>query len=197
MKKTHTNEKGYSLLEMIVAIAMFATIFLMVTSIYMSLLKSQRSVIATQTIQESMKFVLELISKEMRTAVKSNDSCAGVLGLLSDDGLGLENKVYNTDSSSFASGEALYFKNSGGKCVAYYLNGDRLMINRDGVVLPVTPNELSLSNLDFSVVDDDVGAFHSTQPTVTVKIDISYVGSKNLHNQATTLQTSITSRYYE
>ena len=208
MKKIYRNKKGYSLLEMIVAIAMFATIFLMVTSIYLSLLRAQRSVIATQTIQESMKFVFELIGKEIRTAQKSNNFCesdpafqsAFTLPLSADDNPA--KKIYNIDSASLAPDDIFYFKNKDNECVAYYLEDDvdgvaRLKINRDGNNMFVTPNDIDLNNLSFSVIDDDVGAFHLIQPAITIRVDVSYVGSKNMHKQTTTLQTSITSRYYE
>ena len=206
MKNIYKNQKGYSLLEMTVAVAMFATIFLMVTSIYLSLIKAQRSVIATQTIQESMKFVLELIGKELRTAQKSENSCESAfiptvpaLPLLADDSPA--KKIYNTDSISMAPNNALYFENKDGDCVAYYLEDDagvsRLKINRDGLDMFVTPNDLDLSNLSFSIIDDDIGTFHSIQPTITLRVDVSYVGSRSVHSQTTSLQTSITSRYYE
>ena len=201
MKNILKNKKGYSLLEMTVAIAMFATIFLMVTSIYLSLLKAQRSVIATQTIQESMKFVLELIGKELRTAQKSDNSCesAFALILLADDNPA--KKIFNIDSVVTSPNDVLYFKNKNGQCVAYYLEYDagvyRLKINRDGLDMFITPNDLDLSDLKFSVIDDDIPAFHSIQPTITFRVDVSYLGSKNAHNQKTSLQTSITSRYYE
>ena len=194
MKIIYKNQKGYSLLEMVVSVAIFATIFLIVTSIYLSLISAQRSVIATQTIQESMKFVLELAGKELRTAQKSDNTCEASLGFTVD---APAKKIFNTHSTLPGLGDIVYFKNKNGECVAYYLENNRFKINRDGNDMFVTPDELDLSNLRFDVLDDDVGAFHSIQPTMTMRLDVSYTGSKNMHNQKTTLQTSITSRYYE
>ena len=197
LKKATKDNRGYSLLEMMVSVAMFAVIFLMITSIYLSLVESQRSVIATQNIQESMKFIFEVMSKEIRTASKSDDFCSTQLGLNADNAPA--NKIFNIDSSGAE--PILYFENKNKKCVAYFLEDDagvgRLKINRDGEEMFVTPDDINLENLNFNVYDDVIGAFHSRQATLTFKVDVETAGGKDIHRQRTTLQTTLTSRYYE
>lgn len=184
------NNKGYSLLEMIISVAIFSMVFVMITTIYFSLVDSQRSVVSTQNIQESMKFVFEVIGKEIRNAKKSENSCIGTL--IADEAS--PNKVYNTASS----GSILYFKNKDDECVIYSLNNGRFEISRDGgSSMPVTPNDIYLENLTFQIWDDDIGAFHARQPSVTFKVDVESSGNKVIHKQKTTMQTTITSRYYE
>ncbi|MDA3840718.1 MAG: prepilin-type N-terminal cleavage/methylation domain-containing protein [Patescibacteria group bacterium] len=207
IKNIIKNERGYSLLEMIVAIAIFAVVFLMITSIYLSMIESQKSVIATQNIQESMKFVFEMVSKEIRTAVKSEDSCAATLGLTADiiAPATVPNKIFNIDSTTFPGYHVLYFMNRKEECVSYAIgnNGDvdswtiRRVKGLDDEEMFVTPNEISLENLYFNVWDDEIGAFHSRQPSVTLKVDVETSKGREIHKQKTTLQTTITSRYYE
>ena len=196
MKFFLKNKNGYSLIEMIVAIGLFSVVFLMIMTIYLSMVQSQRSVIATQNIQESMKFVFEVISKEIRSAQISENTCNP--GCAID---GNPKKVFNkcfdgTDS-------ILYFEDKYGICVTYRLRPDvdgvsRLEIER-GMIPPlfITPNDISVENLDFYVYDDEVDDFHSMQPYVTIRMDVESSGNKEIHKQRTTFQTTISSRYYE
>jgi len=190
-KKIIKNNKGFTLLEMLVATAIFSVVFLMITSIYLSLVESQRSVIATQNIQESMKFVFEMMSKEIRVAKKSDNECSLAHPI---------RKIFNTDNDS-NTGAVLYFKNKNDKCVSYFLEPDggvnRLKINRDGEEMFVTPDDINLENLVFNIWDDDIGDFHSRQPSVTFRVDVETAKGRDLHRQRTALQTTITSRYYE
>ena len=194
MKIFLKNKKGYSLIEMIVAVSLFSVVFLMIMTIYLSMVDSQRSVIASQNIQESMKFALEVMSKEMRSAQISNDTCNP--GCLRD---GPAKKVFN---KCFAGTDSiLYFKDKYGLCVSYFLELDvdgvsRLKVRR-GVELFITPNDISVENLDFYVYDDEVDDFHSMQPYVTMRMDTESSGSKEMHKHRTSLQTTISSRYYE
>lgn len=198
IKNNIKNEKGYSFIEMIVALALFSVVFLMITTIFLSLAESQRSVIATQNIQESMKFIFEVMSKEIRAAQKSDNSCAATFSLVADEST--PNKVYNTALS----GAIFYFKNKHDECVMYSLKNDsgvgRLEIKRDNgalIDLFVTPKDINVENLKFVVYDDDIGAFHSKQPYLTMRVDVESYGGKQIHKQRTTLQTTISSRYYE
>jgi hypothetical protein len=61
---------------------------------------------------------------------------------------------------------------------------------------PITPDEVQVSELDFDVVDDAIGAFHSVQPQVTFKMKVEFSG-KPEHKQTMYLQTTVSSRHYE
>ena len=138
-----------------------------------------------------MKFVFELVSKEMRTAVKSDVDCPQPNAI---------RKVFNVENAT-DTGHALYFKNKNNECVIYSVEDDggvgRFRISRDGDSMFVTPNEINLENLTFNIWDDDIGAFHSRQPSITFRVDIESTKGKEIHKQKTRLQTTITSRYYE
>jgi prepilin-type N-terminal cleavage/methylation domain-containing protein len=180
--------RGMTLLEMIVAVAIFTTTMLMATTIFKNVVEGQRSAIASQNIQESMRFVFEIMGKEIRTAQQSNHDCE-----FADSAI---NKVYNLDTTNPDS-DTLYFKNKDDDCVYYYLLNDALMINRGGIFGATTPDEVKVSNLKFIVVDDAIGAFHSVQPRVTMKMEVEMAGGKEMHKQPMVMQTTVSSRYYE
>ncbi len=189
-KKLIKNNKGITLLELMVSVTIFSIIVLSSTQIFEMVTESQRNAVAAQNIQESMRYAMEVASKEIRMAQKVDSDCDGAFGI----GAVAINKVYNIDS-----GDTLFFKNKDGQCVAYFLNNSRLTIFRSGtpdVQGYITPDEIIVSNLSFNVEDDLIGAFHSVQPMVTINMDVEAVG-KEKHKQKITIQTSIASRYYE
>ena len=164
----------------------------LVLSIFQSSIRTQRNAIAAQSVQESVRFALEVMSKELRSSVISNvriDNATTV----NDCEVSATQKVFNEYVNGVT--EGLYFKNRFGECVYYYLNGDRLTIDRDGIALPITPDDIMVSGLAFDIIDDDIGDYPSVQPRVTMKM---HVEMKNtLDTQAMDLQLTMTSRQYE
>ena len=71
MKKARNKQKGTTLIEMIVAVAIFATSVLTATQIFQIGIQGQRKSMAAQNIQESMRYAFEVMDKEMRSAQKT------------------------------------------------------------------------------------------------------------------------------
>ena len=67
---------------------------------------------------------------------------------------------------------------------------------REDKACGVTPVKIEVSNLKFNVVDDAIGAFHSTQPYVTMSMDVEAIGLA-IHKQKMKIQMTVSSRYYE
>lgn len=169
------------MLELTVAVAIFSVMTLSLGQIFKMVIEGQRNAIAAQNIQESMRYAMEVMSKEIRMAQKDTN----IPGQCPRVGNG---DVYTVNSQD----DELYLKNYKGECVTYALNGTRLEIDRDGNSNFITPDEIAISNLKFSIIDN-VGA---DQSMATIKMDIEAVG-KIMHKQSITLQTTISSRYYE
>ena len=93
-------------------------------------------------------------------------------------------------------------ENKNGKCVSYMLkNDDRIHVSREWPgdepnYIPVTPNEIKISNLLFSIEDDLINTFHSKQAKVTVMLDVEAAEAEK-HKKPMKLQTTISSRWYE
>jgi len=62
------SDRGFTLIEVIVSVALFSVIILGATQIFSLVIDSQRSAIATQNVKESLKYFLEVTAKEMRMA---------------------------------------------------------------------------------------------------------------------------------
>lgn len=187
------NQKGLSLIEMILAVTIFTFAFLMATTIFQSVVEGQRSAISAQSTQEAMSYAFEIMSKEIRYAQKVNSSECSIL-LVS-------NELYTT-----IDGGQLHFKNKNNECVIYYEDSGRLKITRckkdncaaTTVDLEITPDEIEISNLNFIVYDNPSPSYLTgEQPKVTFSMDAQMAGGREIHKQPIKIQTTISSRYYE
>jgi prepilin-type N-terminal cleavage/methylation domain-containing protein len=185
-------QAGFTFIEMILAVALFSVVALSSMQILRMVLEGQQSAIASQNIQENMRYVFEAVGKEIRVATISNYDCEDVFSPSAT----AVNKVFNITTVN--GNDALYFKNQYGECVAYYLSSDGvMMISRGGREAAATPSSLTISDLDFTVEDDGIGEVHSTQPKVTIKMDVVTDTVDEMHKKEMKLQTTISSRYYE
>lgn len=182
---------GYSLVEVIVSVTLFSVIILTATSIFKMVVDSQRSALAAQNVQESLKYFLEVTGKEMRMAQKNNGICPGI-----DN-----DKVFKV-ATDVNGGDVLSFKNYYGECVAYYLSPDttdssiqRFTIDRHkgavGGFDYISPRKINIDSLHFIVNEST-----STQPVVTLNLT-AHAWDQQKFDTKMTIQTSITSRYYK
>lgn len=208
---------GFSLPEMVLAIGLFSVLVVIAGNVLVSARQGQQFAVASQNVQENMHFIFETMSKEMRSAIAD-----GATAPCSTQGFADPLKVFNTENAAASVGGTAYFDSTGtilefknrlGQCVKYSVVGGKLNIGRDlsnpfddgigvetYVVTPTNsvsnPNAgITVNSLNFYVVDDEVGAFHSVQPRVTMSIEVQSNNPK--FPQTTLLQTTISSRRYE
>lgn len=178
------NLAAFSLMEVIVSVALFSIIIISMTGIFKMVISAQRGAIATQNVQESLKYFLEVINKEIRMAVRSDSDCGVPEGSIF--------KVVNTGE-----GDILGFKNYYGQCVSYGTASDndgltkRFYISRDYSQYYISPKQIDIVRLNFLV---DSGL--QKQDLVTVSIEAKSVGAPEAEANMI-IQTSLSSRYYK
>lgn len=181
-RKILKNQQGTTLMELLVAVSIFAVIILSATQIFQFVIEGQRNAVASQNLQENLRYIFEVMSREIRSA-KSYDGGKNC-------GIAPTNKIYNTNIN------ALYFENKDEDCVVYKLEDGRLNVKRgDFSEIPITPNEIIIDKLLFDIVDNAINESSITQPSVRITITARAVGKK-MHEQITKIQTTITSRVY-
>lgn len=189
-KKLHN--KGFTLIEIVVSVSLFVLIVLLSTSIFRGVIESQRSALASQNIQDSLRFIFESISREMRTARGDHDGSSCGSGHF---------KVYNTNSAfgSPDSGNSLFFENRNQQCVKVATTTQGALEITRGIDPPfvVTPDDIEIKFISFYVVDDQAGDFHSLQPRVTFVIEAEIQNFKRTASKNVKMQTTVSSRYYE
>lgn len=164
-----------TLLELMVALTLFAVVMLSTTQIFNLVVQAQRNALSSQNMQEDMRYLMEVITKEIRMAQVDLDGVC-----VSSD------RVYYTD------GDILEFMNAEGQCVTYFERDGFFMVNRDGSAERVTSEDTEILSLDFI----QFGEVPLEQPRITMKARIR-VGGEDLEFQILDFQTSISTRHYE
>lgn len=175
------HKAGFSLIEVLVSTALFVVIITSAMNIFKLVIESQRSAIATQNVEESLKYFLEVTGKEVRMAKRNNGLCA----LPSAD-------IYKVDTNAY--GQRLTFRNYHDQCVSYSLNQvgstTRFMITRDASTnYYITPAKVNVDELKFVVSP-------VLQPSVTMELVAHSVG-QDINKSTMRIQTTLTSRYYK
>ena len=183
---TRKNKNGFSLIEVLVATSLFVIIMTASLNIFKMVIDSQRSAIATQNVEESLKYFLEVTGKEVRMAKRNSD------GLCSLSSTG----IYQTNAGK----TNLVFKNYENQCVAYSLSFDsasqvnRFTISRNGITGYITPAKINVDELNFILRPE--GGANNNQPTVTMEL-IAHALGKDSARSEMRIQTTLTSRYYK
>lgn len=182
-KKKNNLKPGISLIEVLVATSLFVIILLSMTQIFQMIIESQRRAVASQNLQENIKYFFEVISKEIRMAQKNDGSCTNIpVG-----------SRFALGSSTY--GQVLYLKNYHGQCVSYYLANDngirRFKVDRGTDSDYLSPQAIHIDYLQFEVHEN-----LTSQAYVTIGLGASVFNTRGVISNLI-IQTSITSRYYK
>ena len=176
MIKISKNQSGATFIEMLVAVSIFAVMAISAVGIFQLVIEGERNVLASQNIQESLRYALEAMSKEIRNAQVDGGACSIP-----------DSDIYK----SLAGGTQLSFKNKYGECVNYHLDDDRIRIERGAQSGYITPSDIRVNSMKFVVNQSS-----SEQPSVTINIDAEVI-TKTMHAQEMKIQTTLVARYYE
>jgi len=189
-------------METMLAIALFSILLVSILSIVQSVSEGQKLAISSQNTQESIRYAFEVMSKEMRSAKRSDEACNPIGAVSSNNEI---MNIYN--GGAIGVGDVLYFKNKNDECVYYFLENDggvsRLKIARDNDISDgidndffITPNDVRATALEFYVDGNKIGDDYNVniQPTVTMKMELESAMIK--YKQKLIMQTSISLRHY-
>jgi len=77
LKKEDKKNKGFTLIELLVALVVFSMVIVGMATTTVSVIKSQRKAFALQDVQESGRYLLESMSKEIRMSVINSGDSGG------------------------------------------------------------------------------------------------------------------------
>ncbi|MCD4694109.1 prepilin-type N-terminal cleavage/methylation domain-containing protein [bacterium] len=175
LEKIRKQQAGVTLLELVVAISLFTMLILSVTQIFNMTLRVGANVVASQKVQKEMRYIFEVISKEVRMAkVDKSGICIAPDWLFVISG----------------GGQELSFLNKDDECVVYSFVDDSFSIDRDGVSEELTSDEIVVEDLEFR----RFGYTPAEQPAILLRMTVY---NKNDSNKKINLQTTISSRDYE
>jgi prepilin-type N-terminal cleavage/methylation domain-containing protein len=128
------NNRSFTLVEMMVAVAIFASVATAVSMLFVSAIRAQRQSLALQELLDQTSYVMEYMSRTIRMAKKDMTGlCTGSVKL-----------------NYYFDGQCLKFKNYKGECQQFCLEGPRLKEIKDDVSNYLTSPELTVSSFDVS-----------------------------------------------
>ncbi|MBP9822188.1 MAG: prepilin-type N-terminal cleavage/methylation domain-containing protein [Candidatus Pacebacteria bacterium] len=166
------NQKGFTLIELVVSAFVFSIIVAVVSGLFVQILKAERRAFAAQKIQENGLFIVELMSREIRVSqiVANDQSPAG-----------------NSPSCTL---QALTIRHPVNGTVTYALVGDILQRTADGSVTDLSSSAVSFSRLNFCLT----GGAPTDAQQARVGIIASIQNKTGKEIVKVNLETSVSSR---
>lgn len=174
------NNKGFTLIEMMISVALFSILMVAVLGIFNYSVKAHEKILNSQEILNQTSYAMEYMSRSLRMAQKdiAGTDC---LGDVANAGKTYINPVANS----------IKFINYGGDCQEFYLDGNILKekIGVDGV--PLISSEFIVNSINFEISGD---GDDNLQPRITIFLDIeTNTADPDKHTQLK-IQTSVSQR---
>ena len=189
MFKSLNINRGFTLVEMMVSVAIFSIVMVIALGSLLAMSESDRKAQTLKSVINNLNFSLDSMSRSIRTgAVYHCDITQGSAGAARD--------CANTPATSFA------YQNAAGATVYYCLGsgtacgsgGASILRSVDGVnYTAITSSEVSISALKFYVTGAESAV---VQPKVTILLS-GTVTVSGTQNSMFNLQTSVTQRLYD
>ncbi len=182
-----TASHGFTLVEMIVSLAVFALVMMIAVGALLSIVNANRKAQAQQIALNNLNFAVENMTRSIRTGTYYHCGSSGSLSSPQDCASGSDFfafEAYGGDTS-----------NSGDQ-VVYRLNSGQLQLSTDGgtTFAGVTAPEITINNLTFYTIGSTIG--DGNQPEVLITIngfaEISVQASVNFN-----LQTTVSQRLFD
>lgn len=175
-------KKGFSLVEMLVAIGIFMTIVTIAVSALISIIGANKRAQAIKNTVDSVNFVIESMSRDIRGGQDYN--CL------------LENGLKDCTETG---NNKMQYTNSSGKTVIYTFDSNDLtsilkrQIGNDTDVLISKESGVTIDNMTFFVVGSDTEGSGGTQPRVVITVS-GKIESKDGTSSSFNLQTTVSQR---
>ncbi len=192
---TSTPLRGYTLLEMIVAVGIFSVVMLIVTGAYLSLIGLDRELRASTSLVTNLSFALDSMSRGIRTG--NSYGCGSTGGDPLNPSAGT-----NAVCTSFS-----YYDVSLGSKVTYKRKNDGTIGRCTGTSVCTDASAISLTDPNITISNPNGLTFYvrgvgtsgsgaGVQPQVTFTLRGTMKGDKN-HTLDFSIQTSATQRLIE
>ena len=182
------SQKGFSLLEMIVAIGIFGAIVTLSVNIVVIAGAAQVKASLLRAVQDNIRFAIQFMNKEVRTSHALTS--------------------HHADGTLCSSGtlcDQIRFINDRGDTIAYCVLDNVLIRSKaqggvggdctdPGTNIHLTSDDVQVNSVQFYVVGDQVGPADG-QPMITMIMDFEAKTSKQKDITAMHLQTTVTQRF--
>tara|TARA_Y100000310_G_scaffold85265_2_gene82125 strand:+ start:13677 stop:14222 length:546 start_codon:yes stop_codon:yes gene_type:complete len=174
-------KKGFTLIELMVSVAVFSLALTAALGIFVSSLKVQRYALSSQQISSQSSYIMEYMSRAARMAKKDVDATC------------ITGEPIKLNYKKTHDGQGIKFLNYQGQCQEFFLEGDRLKENKNGVENYLTGSNIEV--LRFKVGPD--GSWDQEddeQPRVVLFLEIQGKGQGSGQRPNLKLQTAVSQR---
>ncbi|MFH1656928.1 MAG: prepilin-type N-terminal cleavage/methylation domain-containing protein [bacterium] len=185
---TNNKNAGFTLVEVLVALAIFSIIASLAIGIFVMAMRSQRKILAQQQVLDQVSYAIEYMSRAIRMARKDDITIGGVsVNCLFGDRVNYEITAIGTGHGG------IKFRNYNNDCPEFYLQEGQLREDKNGVDLPLTAPDLTV--ISFEIKDSGWDQYDTLQPAVTMFLDIEGKEGTKIQIQTTVSQRNLDVRY--
>jgi len=193
-------QSGFTLMEAVIAVAIFTIAALVITDIYIMSQRTQTKLAGQTKVQSDARFVMEVLAREIRLngidyayIISQGDTpSAGLDYLPLQDGQG------NTIVFTISTDNVDVCSASTNQCLAVKRN--------NSVLASITPQGVNVNNVKFYIYPDndpfvlDTGNWqypNNDQPRVTIVLVSETTGLRKVEDSISYLQTTVSTRQYK
>lgn len=185
--------KGFTLPELLAALAIFSLIMGAASGLFVSAIRAQRKSLASQRLLDQTSYLVEYMSRALRMARKQT---ADEISCLTPNG-GLNYEIPAIYQNNPDLGWGIKFINyEGTDCQEFYWekSTNQLMEDKNSYAnpLPLTSADLKIESFQFKL--SGKGQDDNLQPRVTIFLEIKGVGQKPEIQPEIKIQTTISQR---
>ena len=133
---------GLTLLELVVALALFAMVALVITKVFLNVSDVQRKIYLDQNIEGDLRYAINVLADEAKKASLHGTECDSYCS-------GCLNKYFCTATGPGMPPFTKVCLNEGGSCVQYYLSGGQLVVQRASATYTITSTDVVIDKLEF------------------------------------------------
>jgi prepilin-type N-terminal cleavage/methylation domain-containing protein len=150
-------QKGFSLIEILVAISVFSIIIVVFLDLFSSALYEQGKNLSKSYLLSNTSYISEYISRALRMAKKD------ITGICIPA---------KTNFELISSSQIKFLDYTSSECQEFYLDGTEKSIKvvKFGVTIPLTPSNIQVESLEFVVTGED--QTDNLQPKVTMSLEL-------------------------
>lgn len=193
-KKYPHSTRGYTLIELVVAVGLFTIVVLMTSSSFLGVMAANRKTLAVRTAMDNLNAAIENMSRSMKTGSAYHCGSGGDISAprdCSSGGTYLSFEGQNGDPNT-SSDQIVYLLGPAGAC----LSSKQICVSNDGgttfAALTAPPPELSVDGFAFRVYGSDPSGVPAKQPRVVIVM----IGSAGLGTAQSTfnIETTVSQR---
>lgn len=181
------NSSGFTLIEILVVIAIFSIIIGIFSGLLGAAIRSQRQNLASQKVLNQSSYAMEYMSRAMRMAKKDDIEIDGAtVNCLP------ESKANYATTTTGQGG--VRFRNYNNICQEFYLENNQIREDKGGTISDLTSSELQVNEFNINLIGAQQPPDDINQPRVTMSLRLENPGAAPEIPPQIRIQTTISQR---